>query len=327
MLAVIVVLALGLGLARTWRGAAPGRVAVGVMDVRARGAGVPDWMRTLTRDSLNTVLSRVPEVQVYSRQKIEFLREKRGLTDIEAAEALGMTKLLGASVGVDAAHVTLEVEVVDIGTGLLQETATVHGPQDELLALETELALRVLTALGVHPSDDELRALVAERKDATVDAYRLLNDTFGRGAPARPASPPSTSVPPPGPGTSWLVPGRAAYAQAPDRDQVDIRALFDRYAAAIQAKDAAALAALQLDMDDEQRASLARYFAIANELRVRVRDVDPLVDGDDAVVTFTREDSFTDAPSGRSMHLEVRVSGRLVRQGGTWKIKSLGDQP
>jgi ketosteroid isomerase-like protein len=123
------------------------------------------------------------------------------------------------------------------------------------------------------------------------------------------------------------VPGRAAYAQAPDREQVDIRALFDRYAAAIQAKDAAALAALQLDMDDEQRASLARYFAIANELRVRVRDVDPLVDGDDAVVTFTREDSFTDAPSGRRLHLEVRVSGRLVRQGGRWKIKSLGDQP
>jgi ketosteroid isomerase-like protein len=266
-------------------------------------------------------------VQVYSRQKIEFLREKRGLTDIEAAEALGMTKLLGASVGVDAAQVTLEVEVVDIGTGLLQETASVHGPQGELLALETELALRVLTALGVHPSDDELRALVAERKDATVDAYRLLTETFGHGTPARPPAPPSTTAPPIGPGASWLVPGRTAYAQAPDRDEVDIRALFDRYAAAIQAKDAAALAALQLDMDDEQRASLARYFAIANGLRVQVRDVDPLVEGDEAVVTFTREDNFTDAPSGRAMHLEVRVSGRLVRQDGGWKIKSLGDQP
>jgi hypothetical protein len=80
-------------------------------------------------------------------------------------------------------------------------------------------------------------------------------------------------------------------------------------------------------MDDEQRASLARYFAIANGLRVQVRDVDPLVEGDEAVVTFTREDNFTDAPSGRSMHLQVQVSGRLVRQGGAWKIKSLGDRP
>ncbi len=327
LLAVIVSLALAFGVERAWRAATPTRVAVGVMDVRARGDGVPDWMRTLTRDSLNTVLSRVPEVQVYSRQKIEFLREKRGLTDIEAAEALGMTKLLGASVGVDATEVTLEVEVVDIGSGLLQETASVRGPQSDLLALETELALRVLTALGVRPSEDELRALVAERKDATVDAYRLLTETFGRGAPARPATPPSTTTPGNGPGAWWLVPGRAAYAQAPDRDEVEIRALFDRYAAAIQAKDAAALAALQLDMDDEQRASLARYFAIANGLRVQVRDVDPLVEGDEAVVTFTREDNFTDAPSGRAMHLEVRVSGRLVRQGGVWKIKSLGDRP
>jgi hypothetical protein len=327
LLAVVVALALAWGLEREWRGGSTDRVAVGVMEVRARGAGVPDWMRTLTRDSLNTVLSRVSEVQVYSRQKIEFLREKRGLTDIEAAETLGMTKLLGASVGVDATDVTLEVEVVDIGTGLLQETASVRGPQSELLALETELALRVLTALGVHPSDDELRALVAERKDATVDAYRLLTETFGHGAPPRPASPPSTSAPSNGPGASWLVPGRAAYAQAPDRDEAEIRALFDRYAAAIQAKDTAALAAIQLEMDDEQRASLARYFAIANGLRVQVRDVDPLVEGDDAVVTFTREDDFTDAPSGRAMHLRVQVSGRLVRMGGAWKIKSLGDRP
>jgi hypothetical protein len=80
-------------------------------------------------------------------------------------------------------------------------------------------------------------------------------------------------------------------------------------------------------MDAAQRASLARYFAIANGLRVTVHDVDPLVEGTDAVVTFTREDDFTDAPSGRAMHLEVRVSGRLVRQPDGWKIKSLGDAP
>src|SRR4029453_19680055 len=87
----------------------------------------------------------------------------------------------------------------------------------DLLALETELALRVLTALGVHPSDDELRALVAERKDATVDAYRLLTETFGHGTPARPAAPPSTTAPGNGPGASWLVPGRGAVGPATHR--------------------------------------------------------------------------------------------------------------
>jgi ketosteroid isomerase-like protein len=118
-----------------------------------------------------------------------------------------------------------------------------------------------------------------------------------------------------------------AYAQAPDRDEPDIHELLRRYAEALQSKQPDALAALQVEMDDAQRASLARYFAIANDLRVAVRDVDALVEGDDAVVTFTREDAFTDAPSGRAMRLEVRVSGRLVKQAGTWKIKSLGDRP
>ena len=322
--ALLVVLALAASLGRRWVGLAGGPVAVGVMEVRARSATVPEWMRGLTRDSLNTVLSRVPEVQVFSRQKIDFLREKRGLTEIEAAEALGMTKLLGASVGVDGADVTLEVEVVDIASGVLQDTARVHGPQERLLDLQTELALRVLTALGVHPSAEQLRAIVAERQDATVEAYRLLSETLGGGAKPRPgsATPPATT---PGPGSSWMLPGARAWAQAPDHEEAAIRDLLRRYALALQSKQPDALATLQLEMDDAQRASLGRYFAIATNLAVTVRDVDVLVDGPDAVVTFTREDTFTDAPSGRAMRLEVRVSGRLVKRDGAWKIQRLGD--
>jgi hypothetical protein len=325
--AIALVLALAAGVDRLWRGTPARVVAVGVMDVRARGAGVPDWMRILTRDSLNTVLARVPEVQVYSRQKIEFLHEKRGLTDIEAAETLGMTNLLAASVGLDGDQVTLEVEVVDTATGVLADTVRVQGPEAHLLDLETELALRVLTALGVRPSPDELRALVAERKDATVEAYRLLSETFGAAAPPQAPPVPSPTTTAPGPGASWLGPGTLAYAEAADQDEVAIRDLLRRYALALESKQPDALAALQVEMDDAQRASLGRYFAIATDLHVQVSDIDVLVEGDDAVVTFTREDTFTDAPSGRTMHLEVRVSGRLVKQAGAWKIKSLGDRP
>jgi hypothetical protein len=305
---------------------AGGPVAVGVVDVRARGAGVPDWMRALTRDSLNTVLARVPQVQVYSRQKIDFLREKRGLTEIEAAEALGMRKLLAASVAVDGPQVTLEVEVVDIRSGVLEDTARVQGPETRLLELETELALRVLTALGVRPSDDELRAIVAERRDATVEAYRLLTETLGgrRSDGTTPPSPPTT-VPPPGPGASWSGFAGTAWAQAASEDDAAIRELLRRYAAALESKRPEALAALQVAMEEDQRASLARYFEITTDLRVTVENVDVLVEGDDAVVSFTREDRFTDAPSGRAMHLSVRVSGRLVRRAGEWKIDRLGD--
>jgi hypothetical protein len=328
LVAVLIALALAARLGREWARAPAGPVAVGVMNVRARGTAVPDWMRALTRDTLNTVLSRVPQVQVYSRQKIDFLREKRGLTEMEAAEALGMTKLLDAAVGVEGAAVMLEVEIVDTSSGVLQDTARVQGPREKLLELQTELALRVLTALGVHPSPEELRAIVAERTDATVEAYRLLSETLGgsgkpRPGPEAPAVP--APGPAPGPGSSWLEFGTRAYAQTPEQDDASIRELLRRYAQALESKQPDALAAIQVTMDDAQRSSLARYFAIARDLRVAVRDVDALVEGADAVVTFTREDTFTDAPSGRPMRLEVRVSGRLVKQDGAWKIQSLGD--
>ena len=121
--------------------------------------------------------------------------------------------------------------------------------------------------------------------------------------------------------------GTPAYAQAPDQDDTSIRELPRRYAEALESEKPEALAALQLSMDPTQQASLARYFAIADDLRVQIRDVDVLVDAPDAVVTFTREDTFTDAPSHRPMRLEVRVSGRLVKQADGWRIRSLGDRP
>src|SRR5262249_388218 len=128
-------------------------------------------------------------------------------------------------------------------------------------------------------------------------------------------------------GASWTGPGTPAYAEAPDQAELAIRELLRRYALALESKEPDALAPLQVDMNDAQRASLARYFAGATDLKAQIRDVVVLAEGDDAVVTFTREDSFTDAPSGRAMHLVVRISGRLVKVAGVWKIKSLGDRP
>jgi len=215
---------------------------------------------------------------------------------------------------------------------VLRDTARVQGPETKLLDLETELALRVLTALGVHPTAEELREIVADRQDATVEAYRLLAETLGGGDKSRNAAPPATTppaMPPstPGPGSSFLVLGSRAYAQAADKEEVAIRELLRKYALALESKQPDALAVLQVEMDDAQRSSLSKYFAIATNLKVDVHDVDPLVEGTDAVVTFTREDSFTDAPSGRAMHLKVQISGRLVKRDGEWKIQRFGDKP
>src|SRR5207249_1171305 len=77
---VLAVVAGVLHLRRTWP---PQPLVVGVMEVRSRGPNVPPWMRELTRDGLNTILREFGQLRVYARQKIDFVREKRGLTEIE----------------------------------------------------------------------------------------------------------------------------------------------------------------------------------------------------------------------------------------------------
>ena len=48
-----------------------------------------------------------------------------------------------------------------------------------------------------------------------------------------------------------------------------------------------------------------------------------MVEGDDALATFTRSDDFLDAQTGTPVHLEVRVSNVLTRRDGGWKILGL----
>jgi hypothetical protein len=128
------------------------------------------------------------------------------------------------------------------------------------------------------PTADKLREIVAERR-ARRRKYRLLGrrrrrrqGTRRRGdPPTTPPSRPSTLV-----GTSWLVLGSHAFAQRPTvtRSRSASSCAATRSA---RSEEADALA-LQVDMDAARRASLARYFAIAKDLRVEIRDIDPLVE-------------------------------------------------
>src|SRR5262249_16736132 len=133
----------------------PPALVVGVMGVQARTPNVPSWVRGLTGDGLDTILGKFPPIKGYSRQKIDFLQAKRPFSEIEAAEELGMSKMLSAGVAVDENHVTLDLDIVDIRTGLLQATERVVGPPDKLMELENELAVRALRALGVEPTPQQ----------------------------------------------------------------------------------------------------------------------------------------------------------------------------
>ncbi len=307
----------------------PAPIIVGVMQVTARTPGVPSWMRELTRDGLNTILGKFPPIKVYSRQKIDFVREKRGLSEIEAAEELGMSKMLSAGVAMDEDHnVTLDLDIIDIRTGLLEATERVTGSPDRLMELENDLAVRALSALGVDPSPDQLASVVSGRGNETLEAYKMFNETFGgdQGAPAAAPGSGLKGVPgmPATKRTSWLSVASDAWAGADDAESVAIRELLARYAAALSARSVDQVVVVQPDLTPDARERLARYFQNAGDLHVRiaVEDVDRV--GDAALVTYVREDTFID-PSGRHIRLENRLTAELKKQpDGSWAIAALG---
>lgn len=291
-----------------------GPLVLGVMVVRAHG-DVPEWMTDLTRDGLNTVLSRQPNLLVFSRQKIDFLREKRGLTELEAAEQLGITKMISAALSGTASRLALEVQVVDIGTGLIEGAHEGHGSERELMEMQNDAALDVMQALKV-PVDQGLARLLAVRTNDRLQEYKLLTESMGGGIEDTPASPEPRS-------------GRDRFRRLADlvvRDahaganEAEIAALLERYRRALESEDIAEVEALHVALPLPVREALRRYWKNAERLHVRFSKVDVLVEGDEALATFTRSDEFRDAWSGVPVDLEVRVSYVVAREDGAWKI-------
>jgi class 3 adenylate cyclase/TolB-like protein/ketosteroid isomerase-like protein len=294
---------------------APGTlVTVGVTGVSSHG-DVPAWMRDNTRDGLNTLLSKVGRLRVFSREKIDFLRERRGLSEIEVAETLGIQKMISGSVVLDGGDVILEARVVDISSGILDASERTRGRPDDLIELQNQLAAALLGALGVRLSSDEQAQLFAQRTKETLDGYRRLADTFGEAPGPSPAGSGAER-------TSWLGGPRAAWAEAAPEESA-IRTLPEAYRAALEHEDVDAVAGTHLELNADQRAGFERYFASADGLTVELNDVDVLVEGDEALVTFTRRDVFRDHASGRAVQLEVRLSSVVVQRDGRWLLRGV----
>jgi TolB-like protein/ketosteroid isomerase-like protein len=293
---------------------------VGITGVNAN-ANVPAWVKDNTRDGLNTLLSKIPRLRVFSREKIDFLRERKGLSEIEVAETLGIQKMIVGALAMEGQAVVLEARVVDIATGILDASESQKGDLEQLIDLQNRLAGALLAALHVPLSDDEKTQLFAKRTNETLDAYRRMADTFSDatgGAQPTPAPAKKRQQ-------SWLSwPGSAwaADAAAAGSEQA-ILAVLEAYRAALQAKDVAAVAAVHVELPPEQREGFSRYFASADGLTVAISDVDVLVDGDEALATFTRHDAFKDHASGKEMQLEVRLSTVVVQKDGGWRMRGV----
>jgi adenylate cyclase len=294
-----------------------GRVALGVMLFRPlRDDPASAWMREVLRDGLNTQLSALSSVKVYSKEFIDFLMTRQGLSEYEAATQLGIKKMLSGSFVVVEGTVRIEMHVVDVASGVLEGSYTTMGREQDFLELQSRMALDAVARLHLPVTPQEREALLAQRS-TDVEALKRLLEAEG-GAAERP------SVTPHDPGSSlprWLarlmVP---AVVQADDNVNAEILAVLERYRQATEARAISAVEALYGEFTPEQRAAQQRYFENVRDLRVGIENVDIAVLGDEAVATFTRTDDFLDIRTGRAMHLVVRLTKIFRRYQGAWKL-------
>jgi ketosteroid isomerase-like protein len=215
--------------------------------------------------------------------------------------------------------VALEVQVVDIASGLLEDSERVQGREEQLVELQNRVVINVMRALSVTLAADDVKKILAKRTNDTLDSYKLLTETLeGAGEEGGERKPEAHG------GRSWLFPWpAAAYAEEVNPEEAAVRKLLERYRAALEAKDLDQLATIQAPLSEGQRGALRRYFENAESLKVQFTNLDILFEGDEALATFTRSDVFKDARSGREMHLDVRMSSVLAKQEGGWKIRAL----
>ncbi len=271
------------------------------------------WIGIALRGGLNTLLSELSSVKVYSQEFLDFLMNQEGLSEIEVANRLGIEKMLSGAVLVVGESVRLEARIVDVASGLLEGAYTAVGREDDFLALEREVVLGVIAKLHVPLSAEDERRLAARRASDPY-AFRRLLDVEGAGGSEAPASPgDGGGKPRPRSGLGATV----AYADDASRA---VSEFLEEYRRATEARDVAALGVFYQVFSPEQRAALERYFSEVYDLRMRIDNIDVAIVGEESVVSYTRTDDFVDVPTGRPHHVSLRVTRRLRREAGVWRF-------
>jgi class 3 adenylate cyclase/TolB-like protein/ketosteroid isomerase-like protein len=294
------------------------QIALGVMLFKSSGSDAEnDWRREALRDGLNTQLSQLSRVKVYSKEFIDFLTTRKGLTEIEAASQLGIKKMLTGSLVAMGGTLHIETHVVDVPTGVLESSYTTVGGEQDFLDLQNRMALGVIAHLNLPVTEQEKQTLLA-RQNTNEEVLKMLLEAEGGAAPPpAPATPGRRSALP-----RWFAPCDLLQppAFADDGAQAEIRDVLERYRRATEAREIQALAALYSDFPPEQRAAQQKYFENVRDLRVAIENIDIAVVGNEAVVSYTRTDDFADIRTGRPMHVAVRLTKILHRDDGGWRL-------
>jgi adenylate cyclase len=226
------------------------QITLGVMLFKPLGQDEETaWMREALRDGLNTQLSELKRVKVYSKEFIDFVTTREGLTEIEAATKLGIAKMLSGSFVAVGDVLRIEIHIVDVPSGVLESSVTTTGQQQEFLALEDRMVGDVMTRLGLPISDEERAGLLAKRS-TDPEAVRHLLEVEGKGSAGSPRGPDSMLQ-------RWLasrrLAGTALAEQPPDATRAEILAVLERYRRATEGREMQALAGIYEEFTPSSR--------------------------------------------------------------------------
>lgn len=290
-------------------------LAIAIMEIRPAGEA-PEWMSNVTHQGLNALLSKFDKLSVFSKDVIDWKKEKTGKKSFDIAKELGVTKMINGELIRSGLKLTLETRIVDTDTGLQVGTCEASAPDDKLVEIQNDVGMQIVWALKVPVTKAEIDKILRARTNVDLDVTKRFADAFG-GEKEAAAPPPDTQ-----PGTLlWFAWPSEAHAEAGDEQAV--KELLERYRAALEAKNLDELATVYLTLGENTRDALTRYFQSATDLKVQFSGIKVLFEGDEALATFTRSDKFKDVQTGRDVNLEVRVSTVVARQDGSWKIKAL----
>lgn len=298
-------------------------VTLGVMSFKQLGNEPEDaWMLEALRDGLNTQLSGLSRVKVYSKEFLDFLVTRKGLSEIEVANRLHITKMLTGSFLAVGGTVKINTHVVDVASGVIEASYTTSGPENRFLDLQNDVTMAVVSRLNLPVTAQEREAMLA-RRETDAEALRLLLESEGAGRQPRGTPSASRTMEPDAMSRSTYFswwPAAAAAAESPG-DEAQIRTLLEKYRRAMESGRVERLASVYTDLSPDQRDAQERYFASVRDLEVRLGEIDIAVVGDEAVVSYTRTDHFVDRRTGRPMKIAVRLTKTLLRRGGEWKLK------
>ena len=264
------------------RSVTPAVNTIGVMEFRdLRADPEHEWIGKALRVALNTELSKVRALRVYSPELIDRTAALRRSDQIATAQQLGIRKLLTGSFHVVGNTLRIDAEIVDSSTGVQEGSDSVQGNVSRLFrsaeAARAEHAAppagrSVIRRRTIDREENEhqrrcVSAVARSRRRRQAGTGDACDAARKVGVPVAPVTPQQCATM----RSRNALGGTAWAAGTPDTTQSEVREVLEDYRHLLERKDLDKLAALYVRFTDRQREALRAYFD--NAARAQRRDL------------------------------------------------------